>query len=280
MGVNEKIIEKTIYFLAFSAIFILLLITIFIFKEGVPFLFNYGVLKIIFRSSWSPSDQEFGIFAMIIGSIYITLGALIVGIPLGVACAIYLCEFAHKRTRLIIKPTIELLAGIPSVVYGFMGMIVLAPIIRSFLGGSGLSILSASLVLGIMILPTIISISMDSLMALPKTYKEGSIALGATTWQTVIMVLLPAAKSGIIAGIILGLGRAIGETMAVIMIAGNSLKIPVSVLDSTRTMTAGIALEMGYAIGNHRIALFAMAVILFIFILLLNSLVTFIFQKK
>ena len=217
---------------------------------------------------------------MIIGSIYITLGALIVGIPLGVACAIYLCEFAHKRTRLIIKPTIELLAGIPSVVYGFMGMIVLAPIIRSFLGGSGLSILSASLVLGIMILPTIISISMDSLMALPKTYKEGSIALGATTWQTVIMVLLPAAKSGIIAGIILGLGRAIGETMAVIMIAGNSLKIPVSVLDSTRTMTAGIALEMGYAIGNHRIALFAMAVILFIFILLLNSLVTFIFQKK
>jgi len=217
---------------------------------------------------------------MLIGSLSITFGALILGVPLGVACAIYLAEFSSKTLRNILKPMIELLAGIPSVVYGFIGMIFLAPVIRSYFGGPGLSILTASIVLGIMILPTIISISLDALLMLPRSYKEGSMALGATQWQTVTGVLLPAARSGILAGVILGMGRAIGETMAVIMVTGNSVKVPSSFIDSTRTLTANIALEMGYAIGEHRQALFATAIILFVFIIILNILAMKIIKKR
>ena len=219
----ETIIEKSIILIAFSTVAVLFLIAFFIFKEGIPFLAQYGLPGFLTGSTWLPGEDKFGILPMIIGSIYVTLGALIVGVPLGVGSAIFLVEFANKRIRNIIKPAIELLAGIPSVVYGFIGIMVLAPWVRINFGGSGLSILTASIVLGIMILPTIISITMDSLTALPSVYKEGSIALGATTWQTVIMVLLPGAKSGILAGIILGMGRAIGETMAVIMITGNAI---------------------------------------------------------
>jgi phosphate ABC transporter permease protein PstC len=196
---------------------------------------------------------------------------LVIGVPFGLACAIFLTEFSSKRLRRIIKPIIELLAGIPSVVYGFMGVVILIPFIRETLGGPGLSVLAASIILGIMILPTIISISIDSLQAVPPAYREGSIALGATRWQTTRMVLIPAARSGIIASIILGMGRAIGETMAVIMIAGNAIDIPHSILDPVRTLTSNIALEMGYASGEHRQALFATGVILFIIIMVLNT---------
>jgi len=208
---------------------------------------------------------------MIIGSLYVTAGALVIGVPFGLACAIVLTEFSSKRLRLILKPVIELLAGIPSVVYGFMGVVILVPFIRDKLGGPGLSVLAASIILGIMILPTIISISIDSLEAVPGSYREGSIALGATRWQTTRMVMCPAAKSGIIASIILGMGRAIGETMAVIMIAGNAAIIPRSLLAPVRTLTSNIALEMGYAAGEHREALFATGVILFIIIMVLNT---------
>jgi len=277
---KEIIIEKCIKLVAMSTISILILIIFFIFRQGVPFLVKYGLPNFILGQKWLPQENIFGILPMIIGSLWVTIGALIIGVPIGVACAIYLVEFSGKHTKLFFKPAIELLAGIPSVVYGFIGIMVLAPFIRSTFGGSGLSILTASIVLGIMILPTIVSISIDALSAVPLSYKEGSIAMGATNWQTIVMVLLPAARSGILAGVILGMGRAIGETMAVIMVTGNSLKIPSSTLDSTRTMTSNIALEMGYALGDHRAALFATAVILFIFILLLNIITMTVIKSK
>ncbi len=268
---NEKLIQLALLMIALSAISILAIITLFIFKEGMPIMFKYGVNKFLFGLDWYPTEQSFGLLPMIIGSLAVTAGSLIIGIPFGLACAIFLTEFSSLRLRQIIKPIIELLAGIPSVVYGFMGVIILVPFIREHLGGSGLSVLAASIILGIMILPTIISISIDSLQAVPRSYREGSIALGATKWQTTKMVTLPSAKSGIIASIILGMGRAIGETMAVIMIAGNAVSIPHSVLDPVRTLTSNIALEMGYASGEHRQALFATGVILFIIIMILNT---------
>ena len=268
---NEKLIQIALAIVAFSAVSILALITFFIFNEGTPIIIKYGVKNFLLGMDWYPGEKSFGLLPMIIGSIEVTLGALIIGVPFGLACAVFLTEFSSKRTRQILKPVIELLAGIPSVVYGFMGVVILVPFIRDTFGGPGLSVLAASIILGIMILPTIISISIDSLLAVPRTYREGSIALGATQWQTTRMVMFPAAKSGIIASIILGMGRAIGETMAVIMIAGNAVNIPHSILDPVRTLTSNIALEMGYASGEHRQALFATGVVLFIIIMVLNT---------
>lgn len=277
---KDKIIEIFLLIIAFSAISVLFLITLFIFREGLPLLINYGNIKFLSGVSWIPSKEIFGILPFILGSICITIGALIFGVPLGIASAVYLAEFASPTLRKILKPAIELLAGIPSVVYGFIGVIILTPFIRNIFGGPGMSILAASIVLGIMILPTVISISIDSLNAVPHSYKEGSIALGATLWQTTRMVLLPSAASGILAGVILGMGRAIGETMAVIMIAGNAIQIPKSILSSVRTLTSNIALEMGFATGEHRMALFSTGVVLFIFIMILNSLATSIIRRK
>lgn len=268
---NERLIHIALLVVAFSAVSALVIITLFIFKEGTPILFKYGFKNFLLGLNWYPSEQSFGLLPMILGSLMVTLGALIIGVPFGLGCAIFLTQFSSKRFRQVIKPIIELLAGIPSVVYGFMGVVILVPFIRKTFGGPGLSVLAASIILGIMILPTIISISIDSLLALPPSYREGSIALGATQWQTTKMVLLPAARSGIIASIILGMGRAIGETMAVIMIAGNAISIPHSILDPVRTLTSNIALEMGYASGEHRQALFATGVILFIIIMILNT---------
>ncbi len=268
---NERLIKIALFVIACSAVSILAVITIFIFSEGTPIMFKYGLRSFLLGLDWYPSEQSFGLLPMIIGSVMVTFGSLLVGVPFGLACAIFLTEFSSRRLRHILKPIIELLAGIPSVVYGFIGVVILVPFIRETLGGPGLSVLAASIILGIMILPTIISISIDSLQAVPRSYREGSIALGATKWQTTKMVILPAAKSGIIASIILGMGRAIGETMAVIMIAGNAINIPRSVLDPVRTLTSNIALEMGYASGEHRQALFATGVILFIIIMILNT---------
>jgi phosphate ABC transporter permease protein PstC len=266
---KDKLAEKILLFIAFSAIASLLLITFFIFQQGVPLIFKIG-LGNFFSTHWSPTRGHFGILSMIIGSLMVTVGALVVGIPFGLACAIYLAEFSSTMVQKILKPIIELLAGIPSVVYGFIGIVILVPFIRGNFGGPGFSVLASSVILGIMILPTIVSISYDSLLAVPGTYREGSYALGATKWQTVVKLLIPAARSGIVAGIILGMGRAIGETMAVIMIAGNALKIPHSILDSVRTLTSTIALELGYAAGDHRAALFACGSFLFIIIIILN----------
>jgi phosphate ABC transporter permease protein PstC len=273
---KEKLIEKVLMMLAFSAIGSLILITIFIFIEGLPLVLKTGVAKFIFGAHWAPTKGHFGILAMILSSIYVTLGAMIFGVPLALACAIVLAEFAPPHLTRFLKPTIELLAGIPSVVYGFLGVVLLVPLIRDYLGGPGLSLLAGALILGIMILPTVISISIDAINAVPNIYREGSIALGATQWQTVRKLVLPAARSGIITAIILGMGRAIGETMAVIMVAGNALKIPTSILDPVRTLTANIALELGYASGVHREALFATGIVLFIIIMILNTTATLI----
>lgn len=276
---KEKVFEKSLLIISFSAIIALFLITIFIFAQGLPLIFDAG-LKNFFSTHWAPTKGHFGILSMILGSLFVTLGALIIGVPLGLACAIFLAEFSSPPVQKILKPVIELLAGIPSVVYGFIGIVILVPLVRELLGGSGFSVLTSSLVLGIMILPTIVSISYDSIVAVPQTYREGSYALGATKWQTIQMVLFPAARSGVIAAIILGMGRAIGETMAVIMIAGNALKIPHSVLDPVRTITSTIALELGYSTGNHRLALFACGSILFIIIVILNLIATKVVRRE
>jgi len=278
--VGEKGVQRILMITAFSAIGVLLLIALFIINEGLPFIFRYGLKEFLFSSEWNPQLGKYGIFPMITASLWVTFGAMIVGAPLGVAGALFLSEYVPRPVMRIIKPTIELLAAIPSVVYGSIGVMVLAPLIRNYLGGPGLSLLAASIILGVMILPTVISISIDSIMAVPQSYREGSLALGATTWQTIHMVTIKASKSGIIASIILGLGRAIGETMAVIMVAGNSVNMPNSALDSVRTLTANIALEMSYATGMHREALFATGVVLFVIIIILNSIASVAIRKK
>lgn len=272
MRVNgEKIAKYALMTVAFSAVASLLLIAIFIFKEGLPFLFKVGPRDFLLASDWDPLAEKFGIYPMIVASLWVTLGAMLIGAPLGVAGAIFLNEFMPKGVMRVVKPTIELLAGIPSVVFGFLGVMVLAPWIRSSLGGPGLSVLAASIILGIMVLPTVISISSDALGAVPNSYREGALALGATRWQSVHMVTIKAARSGIIASIILAMGRALGETMAVIMVAGNTVKIPHAVTDPVRTLTANIALEMANATGMAREALFATGIVLFVVIMILNG---------
>jgi phosphate ABC transporter permease protein PstC len=277
---GETAVQWILKLIAFSAIASLLLIAVFIFKEGIPFVFRVGARDFLFSSDWHPASGKFGIYAMIVASIWVTLGAMAIGAPLGVAGAIFLSEFVPRPVMRVVKPMIELLAGIPSVLFGFIGVIVLAPLIRSHMGGPGLSVLAASVVLGIMILPTVISISTDAIGSVPNSYREGAVALGATRWQSVHMVVLKAARSGIVASIILAMGRAIGETMAVIMVAGNAIGIPHSPLDSARTLTANIAMEMGYATGPHRQALFATGVVLFVVIMILNSIATLSLRKR
>ena len=268
---GDRLAKGVLMMVAFSALTSLLLIAIFVLKEGLPFMVKYGLGNFLFSSEWEPGEGKYGIYSMIVSSLVVTFGAMLVGAPLGIAGAIFLNEFVPKPVMKVIKPTIELLAGIPSVVYGFIGVMVIAPLIRENLGGPGLSVLCASLILGIMILPTIMSISIDALASVPNSYREGALALGSTRWQSVHMVVIKAAKSGIIASVILGMGRAIGETMAVIMVAGNSVTIPHSALEPARTLTANIALEMGFAIGMHREALFATGIVLFVMIMILNS---------
>jgi len=277
---NERLVRLALLAVAFSAVSVLAVITAFIFMEGVPIMFKYGFKSFLGGTNWYPSEKSFGLLPMIVGSLMVTLGALVIGVPLGLSCAVFLTEFSSKRLRRIIKPVIELLAGIPSVVYGFMGVVLLVPFIRRTFGGPGLSVLAGAVILGIMILPTIISITIDSLLAVPPAYREGSIALGATRWQTTKMVLFPAARSGIVASIILGMGRAVGETMAVIMVAGNAVAVPGSLLSPVRTLTSNIALEMGYASGEHRQALFATGVILFVIIMILNTIANVTSSRK
>jgi phosphate transport system permease protein len=267
---SDRLVERILLLLAFSSIGILLLITVFVFREGAPLIAKVGPSN-FFSTDWHPTTGRYGILLMIVGSVVVTAGALMLGVPFGIACAIVLAEMTPPKLRGILKPTIEIMAGIPSVVYGFMGLIVLLPFIRVHLGGPGASALAGSVILGIMILPTIIGISVDALEAVPRSYREGSLALGATEWQTIWRVVVPAARSGIVAAVILGLGRAVGETMAVIMVSGNSVQMPHSPLDSVRTLTANIALEMGYAAGDHRAALFATGIVLFMIIMGLNS---------
>jgi len=257
---------------------VLLLIATFIAKEAMPVFSEIGLGQFLFGGEWRPLDGQFGILVMIVGSICVAIGSLLLAVPLGAACAIFLAEVAPHRIREILRPMVELLVGIPSVVYGLVGMVVLVPLVRE-LGGTGFSLLTAVIVLTAMVLPTIITISEDSIRSVPIQYREAALALGATHWQTIWHVLLPAARSGIVAAAVLGMGRAIGETMAMIMVIGNSPIFPTSPLDSARTLPGNIAIEMAYATGIHTNALFATGVVLFIFTAVLNS-VAFLARKK
>lgn len=259
-------------FMAAAALSILAvaLICLFLFANGVPAMGKIGVFDFLLGQTWKPGNNIYGIFPMIVGSIYVTVGAIIVGVPLGILCAVFLAWFCPQKLYKIIKPAVELLAGIPSIVYGFFGLVVLVPIMQNLFGGSGKGILTASILLGIMILPTIIGVSESSIRAVPRAYYEGSLGLGATHERSVFFAVLPAAKQGILAGVILGVGRAIGETMAVVMVAGNQPVVPNSIFSGVRTMTANIVMEMGYAADLHREALLATAVVLFVFILIIN----------
>lgn len=277
---EEKSYEILFFLIALSSLTVLALITVFIFYKGLPIIAKVGLFDFVFGMKWAPGKGEFGIFPMIVGSVSVTLGAAIIGVPIAICCSIFLAEFAPVTMRNIFRPAIQLLAGIPSVVYGFWGVLFIVPVIRNYLGGPGLSILAGSIILAIMILPTIISITEVSLLALPRHYKEGGLALGLTQWQTIYALLLPAAKSGIVSGIILGIGRAIGETMAVIMVLGNSVAIPDSILDPVRTLTTNIGIEMGYASGDHQQALFATGIVLFVIIMILNASAQYITRKK
>lgn len=256
------------------------LICIFIFANSFPAIREIGLVDFLFGSVWQPSNGKFGILPMILGSIYVTGGALLLGVPVGLLCALFMARFCPAWLHRIIKPCIELLAGIPSIVYGFFGLIVLVPFVREVFGGKGYSILTASILLAMMILPTIITMAETSLRAVPQSYYEGSLALGASHERSVFFTVLPAAKSGIMAAIILGVGRAMGETMAVIMVTGNQPRIPDNILKGVRTLTTNIVMEMGYATDLHREALIATAAVLFVFILIINLTFSIIRRKS
>lgn len=266
-------------FCAFIAVLAIVLICVFLFAGGVPAILEIGPLDFLLGQKWKPSNNLYGIFPMILGSIYITAGALLIGVPTGILAAVFLAKFCPKKIHKIIYPMVELLAGIPSVVYGFFGLVVVVSLIRKIFGGNGSSILSASIILGIMILPTIITVSTSAINAVPDTYYEGALALGATHEKSVFFVVLPAAKSGIIASVVLGIGRAMGETMAVVMVAGNQARMPRGILQGIRSLTANIVLEMGYATDLHRDALVATGVVLFIFILMINIVFSFVRKR-
>lgn len=256
------------------------LICFFLFANGVPAIGKIGVFDFLLGKTWKPSNDIYGILPMILGSIYVTAGAVIIGVSIGVLTAVFMAKFCPKKLYKFLKPAIELLAGIPSVVYGFFGLVVIVPFIRENFGGDGSSMLTASILLGIMILPTIIGISEAAIRAVPDSYYEGGLALGASHERSVFFTTLPAARSGIMAGVILGIGRAIGETMAVIMVAGNQPRIPAGILKGLRTLTANIVIEMGYAAGLHREALIATAVVLFVFILIINILFSILKRRR
>ncbi len=259
---------------ALASIVAVALICVFLFANGLPAIFKIGALEFLFGTEWSPTDvpPSFGILPMILGSIYVTVGAIIVGVPIGVLTAIFMSSFCPAQLLRVLRPMLSLLAGIPSVVYGFFGMVALVPLVRNLFGGRGYSMLAASILLGIMILPTIVEISASALNAVPRSYYEGALALGATHEKAVFFVMLPAAKSGILAAVTLGIGRAIGETMAVVMVCGNQaiMRMPQDILLGVRTLTANIITEMGYSEGLHREALIATGVVLFVFILIIN----------
>lgn len=278
--VFEKIIENIFFICASMAVLSVIVITVYIFLKGSPAILKVGILDFLTGTEWQPRANIYGILPMIAASFVGTFGAIIFGVAIGLFTAIFLAEIAPAGVVKIFKPAINLLAGIPSVVYGFFGLIVIVPMISKYIGGPGNSLLAVIIILAIMILPTIISISETSLKAVPETYKEGSLALGATHLETIFKVLIPAARSGIMAAIVLGTGRAIGETMAVILVAGNSTMMPGALTDSVRTLTANIALEMGYARGLHQEILFATGVILFIFIMILNIILNVIIRRK
>ena len=272
---TEKFMRGVFFIAACTSVLAVALICLFLFANGIPAMKEIGFGKLLTGQMWRPKNQIFGIFPMIIGSLYVTAGAILFGVPVGILTSVFMAHYCPKKIYRPLKAATELLAGIPSVVYGFFGLVVLVPWIREMgrglgFGGNGSSILTASLLLGMMILPTIIGVTESAIRAVPAQYYEGAVALGATHERAIFRVILPAAKSGVVAGIVLGIGRAIGETMAVIMVAGNQARMPAGIFRGIRTLTANIVIEMGYATDLHREALIATGVVLFVFILLIN----------
>lgn len=286
----EKIYELLFLLIASISIICVLVICIFLFSEGIPAMVEIGFFDFIFGTEWTPlyANASYGILSMILGSIYITIGAIIVGVPIGVFTAVYLTKYCPPKVYTVLKPAVDLMAGIPSIIYGFFGMTVMVPFVKTVVNSigdilepnkiiterifytTGSSIFTASLLLGIMILPTIIGLSESAIKAVPEQYYEGARALGATHERGIFKVILPAAKSGILAAIVLGIGRAIGETMAVILVVGNQARLTSSIFDGIRTLTGNVVLEMGYASDLHQEALIATGVVLFVFVLIIN----------
>lgn len=272
---KEKFMQGVFFIAACTSVLAVALICVFLFANGIPAMKEIGFMEFLTGERWKPTNEIFGILPMIMGSIYVTAGAIILGVPIGILTSVFMAKYCPKKIYPVLKGATELLAGIPSVVYGFFGLVVLVPLIRDICqkfhwGGNGSSILTASILLGMMILPTIIGVTESAIRSVPAHYYEGALALGATHERSIFSVVLPAAKSGVVEGIVLGIGRAIGETMAVIMVAGNQARMPAGIVRGVRTLTANIVLEMGYAAGLHREALIATAVVLFVFILLIN----------
>ena len=270
MKLHEKVMKGVFFIAAAASVIAVALICIFLFSGGLPAIMKIGPINFLLGKVWKPGNDLYGIFPMILGSLCVTAGAILFGVPVGLFAAVFMSYFCPKKFYKIMSPCVQLLAGIPSVVYGFFAMVVIVPFVRTTFGGSGNSMLTASILLGLMILPTIISVSEAAIKAVSSTYYEGALALGAGKERSVFTVILPAAKSGILAGVVLGIGRAIGETMAVVMVAGNQPRMPQGILEGVRTMTTNIVMDMAYATDLHREALIGTAVVLFVFILLIN----------
>lgn len=279
---KEKFMHGVFLLSAVTSIFSLLLIIFFIFTSGIPLLAEYGVWDFISGELWRPRSDPplFGVLPMILGSIYVTIGAIIIGVPIGVFTAVFMAEFCPEKLYKVLKPAINLMAGIPSILFGFFALRIIVPFVRNQFGGGGNSLLAAQILLGIMILPTIITLSESALRSVPRSYYSGSVALGASHERSIFSVLVPAAKSGIFSSIVLGVGRAVGETMAVVMVAGNQPLMPDGLLRGVRTLTTNIVLEMAYSSGVHRDALIATGVILFVFILMINSVFLYLKSKE
>lgn len=270
MKIKEKIMEYVFLLAAIVSIIAVALICVFLFANGIPAMKEIGFAEFLTGTKWKPGNNKYGIFPMILGSIYVTGGALVIGVPVGILMSVFMARFCPAKVYKVLKPVVDLLAGIPSIVYGFFGLVVLVPFIREHFDGNGQSIFCASILLGIMILPTIIGASEPAIRAVEQSYYEGALALGATHERSVFTVIVPAAKSGIFAAIVLGVGRALGETMAVMMVVGNQPRVPDSIFKGVRTLTTNIVMEMGYATDLHREALIATGVVLFVFILIIN----------
>ena len=279
---KERVGNGVFFIAATMSIVSLVLIIFFMFANGLPVMAKYGFEEFLFGTVWRPTATEarFGLLPMIMGSIYVTLGAAVVGVPIGVLTAIFMADFCPPWLYKVLKPAVSLMASIPSIVYGFFALQFLVPFVRDNIGGNGYSMLTAMLLLAIMILPTIIELSEASLRAIPRSYYNAGVALGATHERTIFTVILPAATSGVVSSVILGIGRAIGETMAVVLVAGNQPVVPDSLIRGVRTLTTNIVLEMSYASGDHRSGLIASGVVLFVFILLINSVFIIIKNKE
>lgn len=280
MKLRERALETVFLACALTAVIGVLLVFIFVSVKGFPIFEKVGVIKFLFSLDWSPSTKHFGILTLIVGSFLVTIGALALGAPMAVMTAIFLSEIAPKRAQRIVRPAVELLAGIPSVVYGFFGIMIIVPAVRTLFGGSGIGLLTGWIILAIMILPTIAMISEDAIRAVPRSYREASYGMGATRWQTIWRVVLPAAKNGLIGATILGMGRAIGETMAVLMVLGNAPIIPHSIVKPVGALTSIIALDMSYASGDHQTALFGMGIVLFLISFFFVGLIRVVSRKR